>query len=248
MFSDRMPKALRFVLITLALAGTYLLLQHFWLGVAELGSRWQTRLDWSSTAKDAAEVAARSREAEARLPAERRSGAFRLGWQLGYVAELLGSQALSDVTLRQQGEARLAPLVAEAGVLAESMGVGPAKWPAVTTADEFARLQTRFEDDESGLGQRIESTLSLRHRHLYLAGVHAGINQAVVMASGGSLFNGSSAALFVRHATLAWVPPATWMDLTHAPEGSTPALRVARFQAALMRFDAVLAASPVEGH
>ena len=60
MFSDRMPKALRFVLITLALAGTYLLLQHFWLGVAELGSGWQTRLDWSSTAKDAAEVAARS--------------------------------------------------------------------------------------------------------------------------------------------------------------------------------------------
>jgi hypothetical protein len=244
MFSDRMLKAGRFVLVSFALAGTYLLLQQFWLGAAELGAGWQAQLGASSGARDAERVAARSREAETRLPAEWRAGAFRLGWQVGYVAELLGSQALSDAALRQQGEARLAPLVAQAVTLAESMGVGPARWPSVSTADEFARLQSRFEDDESGLGQRIENTLSLRHRHLYLAGVHAGINQAVVNTSGGSLFNGSSAALFVRHATLAGVPPESWLALARAPDGDTPAIRRARFQAALATFDAALAASP----
>lgn len=246
MFSDRLLKAGRFVLLVLALAVTYLLLQQFWLGAAELGTGWQARLGASSSARDAEGVAARSREAEARLPAEWRAGVFRLGWQVGYVAELRGSQALSDAALRQQVEARLAPLIAQAGTLAESMGVGPARWPSVATADEFARLQSRFEDDESGLGQRIERTLSLRHRHLYLAGVHAGINHVVVNASGGSLFNGSSAALFVRHATLAGVPPESWLALTRAPEGSTPTLRLARFQAALATFDAALAASPAE--
>lgn len=244
MFSDRMQKAARFVVLTLALAGTYLLLQQLWLGAAELGAGWQARLGGASSARDAAGVAARSRDAEARLPAAWRAGAFRLGWQVGYVAELLGSQALSDAVLRGQGEARLAPLIAEAGTLAESMGVGPARWPSVSTADEFARLQSRFEDDESGLGQRIEQTLSLRHRHLYLAGVHAGINHAVVKISGGSLFNGSSAALLVRHATLAGVPPERWVALTRAPEGDTPAIRLARFEAALAAFDAALAAGP----
>lgn len=244
MFSDRIGRVLRFVLLTLLLAGTYLLLQHGWLALAGFGLGWQERLGRPALAQDAAAVAASSRALEERLPAAWRSGVFRLGWQLGQVAELAGSQALAPPAERREGEARFAPLLAEAAGLAAAMGVGPATWPEAATAEAFARLQSRFEDDESGLAGRIESRLSPRHRHLYLAGVHAGINQAVLRVSGGSLFNGQSAALFVRHATLAGWPPQTWMGLTRAPEGDTPALRLARFEAALVQFDAALAAGP----
>lgn len=242
MISEQIRAAARFTIITLALAGSYLALQQGWMTLAGLGADgWQA---WhGATLVDEAEaLAARSREAEARVPPQRRVEAFRLGQQMGFLAEYLGSHALSDAASRAQAEARAAPLAAQAGSLAEALGVAPARWPVVRTADEFARLQARFEDDESGLAGRIEAALSPRHRQLYLLGVHVGINRAVVQASGGARFNGLSASLLVRHATLAGLPPAGWEALSRAPEGATPEARLARFINAIETLDAALAA------
>jgi hypothetical protein len=139
------PGGPRFTLITLALAGTYLLLQHGWMALGGLGADWWQARQNAALVDDAEVLAARSREAEARLPPQRRVDAFRLGQQMGFLAEYLGSHALSDAAVRAQAEARAAPLAAQAGTLAEVLGVAPAVWPAVSTADEFARLQARFE-------------------------------------------------------------------------------------------------------
>lgn len=242
MISEQIRAVARFTLITLALAGTYLLLQHGWMALAGLGADWWQARQNVSLVDDAELLAARSREAEARLPPQRRVDAFRLGQQMGFLAEYLGSHALSDAALRAQAEARAAPLAAQAGTLADALGVAPAVWPAVSTADEFARLQARFEDDETGLAGRIEHALSPRHRALYLLGVHVGINRAVVQTRGGTHFNGLSASRLVRHATLAGLPPAWWEALSRAPEGATPEAREARFIAAIEALDAALAA------
>lgn len=239
MISEQIRAAVRFTLITVALAGTYLLLQHGWMALGGLGADWWQARQNAALVDDAQVLAARSREAEARLPPQRRVDAFRLGQQMGFLAEYLGSHALSDAAARAQAEARAAPLAAQAGTLAEALGVAPAAWPAVSTADEFARLQARFEDDETGLGGRIERVLSPRHREIYLLGVHAGINRAVVQTSGGARFNGPSASFLVRHATLAGLPPAWWEALSRAPEGATPE---ARFISAIEALDAALAA------
>ena len=242
MISEQIRAVARFTLITLALAGTYLLLQHGWMALAGLGADWWQARQNVSLVDDAELLAARSREAEARLPPQRRVDAFRLGQQMGFLAEYLGSHALSDAAVRAQAEARAAPLAAQAGALADALGVAPAVWPAVSTADEFARLQARFEDDETGLAGRIEYALSPRHRALYLLGVHVGINRAVVQTRGGTHFNGLSASRLVRHATLAGLPPAWWEALSRAPEGATPEAREARFIAAIEALDAALAA------
>lgn len=242
MSSEQIRAAARFTLITLALAGTYLLLQQGWLALGGLGADWLQARQNVTLVDDAQVLAARSREAEARLPPQRRVEAFRLGQQMGFLAEYLGSQALSDAAVRAQAEARAAPLAAQAGTLAEALGVAPAVWPAASTADEFARLQARFEADETGLAGRIEAALSPRHRALYMLGVHVGINRAVVQSSGGTLFNGLSASQLVRHATLAGLPPAWWEALSRAPEGATPEARQARFIAAIEALDAALAA------
>lgn len=242
MIPEQIRAAARFTLITLALAGTYLLLQQGWMALGGLVADWWQARQNAALVDDAQVLAARSREAEARLPPQRRVDAFRLGQQMGFLAEYLGSHALSDAAVRAQAEARAAPLAAQAGTLAETLGVAPAVWPAVSTADEFARLQARFEDDETGLAGRIEAALSPRHRALYLLGVHVGINRAVVQTSGGTRFNGLSASRLVRHATLAGLPPAWWEALSRAPEGATPEARHARFIAAIEALDAALAA------
>lgn len=242
MISEQLRAAARFTLITLALAGTYLLLQHGWMALAGLGTDWWQARQNAALVDDAEVLAARSRDAEARLPSQRRVDAFRLGQQMGFLAEYLGSHALSDAAVRAQAEARAAPLAAQAGTLADALGVAPAVWPAVSTADEFARLQARFEDDETGLAGRVEAALSPRHRALYLLGVHVGINRAVVQTSGGTRFNGLSASRLVRHATLAGLPPAWWEALSRSPEGATPEAREARFIAAIEALDAALAA------
>jgi hypothetical protein len=244
MISEQLRAAARFTLITLALAGTYLLLQQGWMALGGLGADWWQARQNAALVDDAQVLATRSREAEAeaRLPPQRRVDAFRLGQQMGFLAEYLGSHALSDAAVRAQAEARAAPLAAQAGTLAEVLGVAPAVWPAVSTADEFARLQARFESDETGLGGRIERVLSPRHREIYLLGVHAGVNRAVLQTSGGVRFNGPSASLLVRHATLAGLPPAWWEALSRAPEGATPEARHARFIAAIEALDAALAA------
>lgn len=242
MISDTIRAAVRFTIITLALAGTYLLLQQGWMALAGLGADGWQRHQNAALVDDAEVLAARSREAEAGLPPQRRVDAFRLGQQMGFLAEYLGGHALSDAAGRAQAEARAAALAGQARSLAEALGVAPAAWPAVSTADEFARLQARFEDDETGLAGRIEQALSPRHRQLYLLGVHVGINRVVVQSSGGALFNGPSASLLVRHATLAGLPPAWWEALSQAPEGATPEARQARFIAAIEALDAALAA------
>lgn len=238
--------ALRFVFVTLALASSYLLLQHLWLGLVGLGvvQGWLQGQGQAALVRQAAEVSERSRLLEERLPAERRVQAFQLGFQLGFVARWLADEALFDAPVRRRVEVGLHARIEDADRLAEAMGVAPARWPQADTLARFVRLQNSFEADGSGLAGRIEITLSPRHRELYLAGVHAGINAAVARASGGVNLDVRSARGLVQHATLAGLLPAAFEALTRRPAGNTPEARWAAYLASLDVLENAIAAPP----
>lgn len=243
MIPDRLRAVFRFTLVTLALAGVYLLLQHFWMGLAGWGQDWLQERGQPSLSQQAADVRERSRAAEARLPPERRVQAFRLGFEMGFLAQSLGSVALSDEPARQQMESSVLPRADHADRLAEEMGLGPAHWPRVETLAQFVRLQERFEVDEGGLAARIEARLSPRHRELYLVGVHTGINEVAVRATV-EAFNDLSVRLMTQHATRASLPPAAFEALTRPPVGSSAEKRLEARRAALRALEVAIAADP----
>jgi hypothetical protein len=154
----------RFVVVTLSITAMYVVLQQTWLSLSPLAELYETQAegDWP---REAAAVAAAARDADRRLPPEWRVAAFRLGYHLGYLTERVGSLAMSDDEVREKVRAITTPLVKSAEDLALAMGVGPAAVLPVSTADEFARIEQRIEQDELGLAGRMEQKVSAHHRH-----------------------------------------------------------------------------------
>ncbi len=240
MSSDRLLGAVRFVVITFALAGTYLLLQHAQLSIFRLvNQKWFSGFDQAALSSEANDVAVRSAAAEARLPQRWRRDVFELGLHAGFVAKTRGLNAVVE----RDDPPLLENMAQSARKLADAMGVGPAAWPSAVTEEQASGIARRFEDDETGLAGRIESKLSLRHRHLYLAGVHAGFNAAVVLWSRGETFFEDNATLLARHATLAGLPAASWQDLTRAPEGATPDAKLAYYRSAIAVLERAIASA-----
>jgi len=210
---------------------TQRVLQHFGL------------LDGSSDvqlAQQAQAVAAASQEAMQRAPAGHRLDTLRLGYELGYASERVAFFAMASPQARERARALVALREAAADALAAGLGVAPAAALQSTSLREFNELGARYEADENGLATRVQQRLSPWHRHVYLLGVHVGIESARIEATGGE-HSLPPAALIRRHATLAGIAPALWQPLAAAPAGEAPAQWLQRYREAVQALAAALA-------
>ena len=191
-----------------------------------------TPTDDAELAAEARVLAARSNAAAVRLPAGHRLATFRLGYEIGYASELVGSFATSDAAVREKAAAIGAAHIAVAQAQARALGLGDVAALPMRSAADFFALTERVEKDENGLGARIEARLTPVHRHLYLLGAHVGGEAARVEGSGGK-FALPPATLIRRHATLAGVAPALWQPLAAEARGETPEHVLARYRSAV---------------
>jgi hypothetical protein len=210
---------------------TQSLLQRFGLLHGESDAQLQAQ---------AQQVAAASRAALQHAAAGHRLDTLRLGYELGYVSERIAWFALGPASAREQARALLAPRIASADALADKLGVAPVKPLDSTSLRQFNELGARHEADESALAARLEQRLSRWHRHVYLLGVHIGIESARIEARGGA-HSLPPAELIRRHATLAGIDPALWQPLAAAPAGEPPALWQQRYPQAVQALAMALA-------
>ena len=97
---------------------------------------------------------------------------------------------------------------------------------------EWSRLPQRIEADEGGTASRIESTTTVRHRHLYLLGMQIG--RAVWWPKGlGDLLGEPHAEAIALHASLAGLPERLWQPLVYVQPVGTASERRARYEAAV---------------
>ena len=184
-------------------------------------------------AEEARELAERSRSVAA-LPSGHRLAAFRLGYEIGWASEYVGSFAMSQARTQAQAAQIADAHVAIAREQARRIGIDgtlAAALPSRTLTD-FVRLQERFEADENGVAARVEERLTPIHRHLYLLGAHVGAELAKVESHGGELAL-APADHIRRHATLAGIAPALWQPLAADAGGASPAQVLERYRAAL---------------
>ena len=230
----------RFLLVTLGITGLYLGLDTLWLAFTPaLASLFEGR-SAAAWEREAAEVASAARDADNRLPPETRLAAFRLGFQVGYCTNLLGSTALSPPQVQAQMREALAPRIKGAQGLGQALGVGEIAFLRVSNAEEFGRVPDRLDVDELGLASRLEAVTSRRHRHLLLLGMQVGVAASMTEASSGQM----QALLrpgIGRHATLAGLPAAAWEPVATAPPGATAQEQVAAYQAAIAALEAAVA-------
>jgi hypothetical protein len=183
-------------------------------------------------AKEAEAVSAASRDALQRLPSGHRMATLRLGHELGYVSQLVGSHAMSPPEVQAAARQRAAPRLAAAQQQAQSLGLGEVAALPVRSLREFTELGTRYEADEGGQAARVQQQLSPLHRHLYLLGVMVGGEAARVEDSGGR-FALPPATLIRRHAVLAGIDAAAWQPLIVEPRDETPAQVMLRYRRAV---------------
>ena len=231
----------RFLLVTLGITGLYLGLNEMWLVLTPtLASLFDAR-DAAGWERDAAAVTEASREADSRLAAATRVGAYRLGFHVGYCSNLLGSMALSPPEMQARVRQILDPRIKAAQELGRALGVGEISFLTVSNAEEFGRVPDRLDEDELGLASRLEAVTSRRHRHLLLLGMQVGVAASLTEATGSSQMQALLRPRIGRHATLAGVPAAAWEPAATEPEGDTPQAQWTAYQAALTALDAAIA-------
>ncbi len=189
---------------------------------------------------EAAQLAARASAVATPLPAGHRLATFRLGYEIGYASELIGSFAMSDAPVRAKAATIGAAHVQVAQAQARALGVGAVAALPMRNAQEFFALADRLEGDENGLGARIEVRLTPVHRHLYLLGAHVGAEAARIEGSGGK-FALPPAPQIRRHAMLAGIAPALWQPLAADARGASPDQVLDRYREALKALGADLA-------
>lgn len=196
---------------------------------------------------EAARVAERSRDALPRLAPGHRLAAVRLGYELGYASQLVGSFALSAPEVQAQAR-RIGELhVTAARGQARLLGLESVDALPVRSLRDFTELNQRFEADENGLARRLREDVSPLHEQLYLLGVHLGAESARVEWTGGRHALPPT-ALIRRHATLAGIDPALWRPLAAPPApGEAPAQVVERYRGALQALGDALAADAAAG-
>jgi len=230
----------RFLLVTLGITGLYLALNALWLALTPSFAALFDARTASAWTRDAAAVADAARDADGRLPATTRVAAYRLGFQVGYCSNILGSVALSPPEVQSRVREILAPRITAVQDLGHELGVGEVSLLPVSNAEEFGRVNDRLDSDELGLAARVEKAMSRRHRHLLLLGMHVGVAAALTDMSGGKLQN-PLRQYIGRHATLAGVPPAGWEPAARVGEGTTPEQQAAAYHAALTALDVAVA-------
>jgi hypothetical protein len=191
-------------------------------------------------AQQAQAIAAASREAAQRAPPGHRLDTLRLGYELGFASERVAFFAMASAAQREQARSLLAPHQAAADTLATKLGVAPAPLLQSVNLREFNELSARFEADQNGVAARVQQQLSPWHHHVYLLGVHIGIESARIEATGGE-HSLPPAALIRRHATLAGIEPALWRPLAAEPAVEVPEQRTQRYRAAVQALASALA-------
>lgn len=182
--------------------------------------------------KEAEQVAAASREALQRLPRGHRLATVRMGFDLGFASQLVGSYAMSSPETQAEVRQLAQPHLAAARQQAQALGLGQVDALPVRSLREFTALTERYEADENGLAARVQQQLSPLHRHLYLLGTLLGGEMARVDSSGGR-FALPPATPIRRHAVLAGIDSAAWQPLIVEPRDETPAQVVQRYRAAV---------------
>ena len=245
--SLRWSESWRVLAYSAALALAFIALQRLELALFSAFVTQDVRKAIGGTAHDEERLAAEARALSVRstaaavaLPPGHRAATFRLGYEIGYASELLGSFVTSDAAVREKAGAVGAAHVAVAQAQARALGLGDVAALPMRTAAEFFALSKRVEDDESGLATRIETRLTPVHRHLYLLGAHVGAEAAKVESSGGK-FALPPETLIRRHATLAGIAPALWQPLAADARGATPDQVLARYRGAVDAMTVALA-------
>ena len=246
--SDRWRESWRVLAYSVALALAFVGLQRLELALfSAFGTPEVLALIGAGPARDdarlaveAEQVAARSRSVATPLPPGHRAATFRLGYEIGYASELVGSFAMSDSAVQAQAAAVGAAHVAVAQAQAGALGLGDVAALPMRHPRDFLAFADRIEADENGVAARVEARLTPAHRHLYLLGAHVGAETAKVESSGGKLAL-PPAALIRRHATLAGVAPSLWQPLAADVRGASADQVLARHRAALDSLAAGLA-------
>ena len=248
--SPALGETWRVLAYTLAIALGFIALDRLQLALfsAPATARWLQRaglLDRNPEAalqQQAAQVAAASQAALPRLPPGHRLAALHLGFELGYISQLVGGYAMSPPEVQAAALQRAEAHVRLARERARQIGLGEVEALPARSLRQFTELGQRYEADENGLAARVEAQLSPLHRHLYLLGTHLGGEAARVEDSGGR-FALPPASLIRRHATLAGIEPATWQPLAQEPApGEAPQQVQQRYRAALDGFFKAIAA------
>ena len=202
------PGVKRFLLVTLGITGLYLALNALWLALTpSLAALFDARTE-SAWARDAAAVADAARDADGRLPVATRVAAYRLGFQVGYCSNVLGSVALSPPEVQSRVREILAPRIKamqDLGRTGRRRGFPPAR---------VERRGIRPRERSAGFGRaRIGGAgreghvpappASAAARHARRCRRRAHRHQRRQLQNPLRQYIG-------RHATLAGVPPAGW--------------------------------------
>jgi hypothetical protein len=236
---ERVRDGARFIGITVVLTVTYLLLMQANQRIFDTLEGTGV-FDAERWAEEARTVAAESAEAERRLPSAHRLAAWRLGFDLGYASEWLGSVVALGPDAQARTRSSVADRLRQAETIAEALGIGSVQPLPMRTLEDFNRLPERIEADETGLAAALEKRLSPRHKHLFLFGMHVGSELFSALATAGEAI-GPYRAKIGRHATLAGIPAELWQPVAEEPIGLEPAQASQRYRTAVEAVDAYLA-------
>lgn len=235
----------RFLLAAVVVAALYVGLQETWL----LLSNWllerrsiPTVALTGPVAAEAERVAQVSAAREATLPLSHRRAAFRLGFDVGYIAGSLGFASVGRGLDSRQARQVLQPRLEESQRLAAELGADEATPLPIGSVQQYLHLSEVIESDVTGLAGRVEAATTPRHKHLYLMGAHIGLLAAQIdsAAAQGNGVWPTPTLKFATHAAIAGAPRDIWEPLLTVSGGTDDAHVVSRYQAAVSKFENAL--------
>lgn len=237
---------LRFVAITLSIAGLYILFDKFetyanlkWVRPSRLFISWQEN-NWQLEAKRLPQVDASSR---ASWPKHSRLLVWDYGLRQGRAAKILdisSTYAPDDREAAERHAAELTNSVAEEWH--RLTGINPVSPLLFRTIGDSIKLPRRIDKDENGMATIISHRFSAQHGHLYKMAMLIGIQEILARHSGGKFFRPNN-ILIGRNATLAGVPRELWYPLTLTIDqtGIPPADQAAHYSALIEKVSSYLA-------
>jgi hypothetical protein len=220
----------RFLLATLALALAYSAVEYLVLwGYLRLSyTSWRADHVAEEYAQEATAVAASSRASEAALSPEHPPIIFQLGVRYGYASQWVAG---IWATPRPQSVDRS---LQEMQLFAQALGLGEIEPLAARSGRGFDDMTQRLENDAGGVAARLEHITSLRLRHLFMLGVHAGNQFAMLEASSDVIV--PAAKWIGMHGTLAGVRQPMWRALARVNASNLSGART-DYRAAIAELD-----------
>jgi hypothetical protein len=205
--SGRWRARRRFLLATMVLAVLYVGLQELWLwgGLRLQYIGWTYDDPRKSFAAQAAKVIDESKGREAALSPLHPSVVFGLGLRYGYL-----NDTIMQAGWPQNGR-RLDSIVSDMKSFTQFLGMAAIGYAPMGGSREF--LTKRLEEDAGGVADRLERVTSPRLRHLFMLGVHAGVELSRLELLEDTIWP-PPGALIGMHGTLADVPEHLWRPLS----------------------------------